>query len=67
MPAAVRRVAGPHLAPRDLQAEAEEPPPLRIDSLEHQASSIVPLHTDDLVIAPLVIEDAGSLSSEDRP
>lgn len=61
------RAHGPHLAPGDLQVEADEPTPLRIDPLEHAPSPIAPLHTDELVIAPLVIEDAGSFSSEDRP
>jgi hypothetical protein len=50
-----------------LDAASDAPAALIIDPLEHPAAPIVPLHTDDLVIAPLVIEDAGSLSTEDRP
>lgn len=50
-----------------LDAASDALAALIIDPLEHPAAPIVPLHTDDLVIAPLVIEDAGSLSTEDRP
>jgi hypothetical protein len=50
-----------------LDAASDAPTALIIDPLEHPAAPIVPLHTDDLAIVPLAIDDVGSLSSEDRP
>jgi hypothetical protein len=71
-PASVRRVATPDrprlasgIPPLDTASDA--PAALIIHPLEHPAAPIVPLHTDDLAIAPLAIDDVGPLSSEDRP
>jgi hypothetical protein len=66
---AIARIPRVRRSPEDRTslADADELVPLSIDPLEDSAAPIAPLHTDDLVIAPLAIEEADSLASEDTP
>jgi len=68
LPAAIR-ADHPRPASDDqtLDAASDAPAALIIDPLEHPATPIVPLYTNDLAIVPLAIDDVGSFSSEDRP